>query len=186
VQDIAQLLQAEVLYGHHQLERLTSNFLVAAMEMQHALTWLKDDSLIITPGDRGDVIMGMLQAHQSTNYPNIAGLLLSTGLGPEPAIAKLIEGLPDSVPILSVKADTYTTVSQVKDLRSPFRPDNPDKIRLGVQTFERYVDMAQLAEQISLVRPQDPTPRMFNHTLMEQARSQPQHIVLPESDDPAF
>ncbi|MBE9141226.1 phosphate acetyltransferase [Nodosilinea sp. LEGE 07088] len=184
VKDIAQQLQAEVLYGHHQLERLATNFLVAAMEMQHALAWLKDDSLIITPGDRGDVIVGMLQAHQSSNYPNIAGLLLSTGFEPESAIAKLIEGLPDSVPILSVKADTYTTVSQVKDIRSPFRSDNPDKIQLGLYTFERYVDMARLAEQISLVRPQDPTPRMFNHTLMEQARSQPQHIVLPESSDP--
>ncbi len=184
VKDIAQQLQAEVLYGHQQLERLATNFLVAAMEMQHALTWLKDDSLIITPGDRGDVIVGMLQAHQSANYPNIAGLLLSTGLRPEPAIAKLIEGLPDSVPILSVKADTYTTVSQLKDIHSPFQPDNHEKIELSIRTFERYVDMAQLTEQISLVQPRDLTPRMFNHNLMEQARSQPQHIVLPESDDP--
>ena len=184
VKDVAQQLQAEVLYGHKKLGRLATNFLVAAMQMQHALTWLKDDSLIITPGDRGDVIVGMLQAHRSSNYPNLAGILLSTGLKPEPAIAKLIEGLPDPVPILSVKTDTYTTVSQIEEIHSPFQPDNHEKVELSIRTFEHYVDMAQLTEQISLVQPQELTPRMFNHNLMQQAKANLQHIVLPESNDP--
>lgn len=105
VQDIARQLQAEVLYGHNLLGRLPAHFLVAAMQMQNALNWLQEDSLIITPGDRGDIIVGMLQAHQSTNYPNLAGILLSTGLKPEHSIAKLIEGLPQTLPILSVKTE---------------------------------------------------------------------------------
>ncbi len=184
VQDIVQQLQAEVLYGHKKLGHLATNFLVAAMQMQHALTWLKDDSLIITPGDRGDMIVGMLQAHQSIKYPNLAGILLSTGLKPEPAIAKLIEGLPDPIPILSVKTDTYTTVSQIKDIHSPFQPDNHEKVELSIRTFERHVNMAQLTEQISLVHPPELTPRMFNHNLMQQAKANLRHIVLPESADP--
>ena len=183
-QDIAQQLQAEVLYGHNMLGRLATNFIVAAMQMQHALTWLKEDSLIITPGDRGDVIVGMLQAHQSIKYPNLAGILLSTGLKPEPAIAKLIEGLPEPIPILSVKTDTYTTVSQIKDIHSTLQPDDAEKIELSIRTFEQYVDLAQLTEQVSLAEPHELTPRMFNYNLMQQAKSNPQHIVLPESTDP--
>lgn len=184
VQDIAEQLQAKVLYGHSMLGRIASHFLVAAMQMQHALTWLKDDSLVITPGDRGDVIVGMLQAHQSINYPNLAGLLLSTGLTPEPAIAKLIEGLPVPFPILSVKTDTYTTVAQIKEIRSPLHPDDREKIALSLQLFEQYVDLNQLVEKVSLVPSQEPTPRMFSFNLMQQARSNLKHIVLPESNDP--
>jgi phosphate acetyltransferase len=81
IRDIARHLEAEVLYGHARLDRLASHQIVAAMQMQHALDWLREGSLVITPGDRGDVIVGMLQAHESFNYPNLAGLLL-TGLGP--------------------------------------------------------------------------------------------------------
>jgi phosphate acetyltransferase len=184
VQDLARQLQAEVLYGHNLLGRLPAHFLVAAMQMQNALNWLQADSLIITPGDRGDIIVGMLQAHQSTNYPNLAGILLSTGLKPEPSIAKLIEGLPQTLPILSVKTDTYTTVSQIRAVRSTLKSDDYEKIDLSIRTFERYVDLARLASQLSLVQSQEPTPRLFNYNLIQQAKANPQHIVLPESTEP--
>jgi phosphate acetyltransferase len=184
VQDIARQLQAEVLYGRDLLGRLPAHFLVAAMQMQNALNWLQEDSLIITPGDRGDIIVGMLQAHQSTNYPNLAGILLSTGLKPEPSIAKLIEGLPQTLPILSVKTDTYTTVSQIKEVRSTLTSDDREKIALSIRTFERYVELARLESQLSLVQAQEPTPRLFNYNLIQQAKANPQHIVLPESTEP--
>jgi phosphate acetyltransferase len=184
VQDIAQQLQAEVLYGHHQLGKLAAHFLVAAMQMQHALTWLKEDSLIITPGDRGDVIVGMLQAHQSMNYPHLAGILLSTGLKPEPSIAKLIEGLPEPLPILSVKTDTYTTISHIKAVHSTLKPDDREKIEWSIQTFENQVDLERLEAQVNLVQAREITPRMFTYNLVQQARTNPQHIVLPESNDP--
>jgi phosphate acetyltransferase len=184
VQDIAQQLQAEVLYGRELLHRSVSHFLVAAMQMQHALNWLQEDSLVITPGDRGDLIVGMLQAHQSRNYPNLAGILLSTGFQPEPAIAQLIEGLPETLPILSVKADTYTTASQIKAVRSPVRSDDPEKIELSIRAFERYVDQDRLEAQVSLVQAREITPYLFNYNLVQQAKANPQHIVLPESSDP--
>ncbi len=181
--DIAQQLQAEILYGHNLTGRLAANFLVAAMQMQHALTWLKEDSLIITPGDRGDVIVGMLQAHQSINYPNLAGMLLSTGLKPEPAIAKLIEGVPEPLPILSVKTDTYTTVSQIKGIRSPIKPDDHEKIELSIRAFEQHVDLNCLEAQVSLGQARELTPRMLNYNLVQQAKAQRKNIVLPESND---
>ena len=184
VHDIAQQLQAEVLYGQDLLGCLASNVLVAAMQMQHALTWLKDDSLIITPGDRGDMIVGMLQAHRSSNYPHLAGILLSTGLKPEPAIAKLIEGLPEPLPILSVKTDTYTTASRVKEIHSTLKPEDHEKIQLSIGAFERHINLLRLEEQISLVQAKELTPRMFTYSLMQQAKANPQHIVLPESSDP--
>jgi phosphate acetyltransferase len=184
MRDIAAQLQAKVLYGHRRLKNLATNRIVAAMQLQNSLHWLEPDSLIITPGDRGDIIAGMLQAHQSSSYPSLAGILLSTGIEPHPAICKLIEGIPDPLPMLSVKTDTFTTASQVNEVHSSLWPDDTEKIDLSIQTFDQHVDLDRLERQISAVRVRGMTPKMFTYNLLEQAKSRLQHIVLPEAYDP--
>jgi phosphate acetyltransferase len=184
MRDIAAQLQADVLYGHRQLKNLATNRIVAAMQLQNSLHWLQPDSLVITPGDRGDIIAGMLQAHQSSSYPALAGILLSTGMQPHGAIAKLIEGIPDPLPILSVKTDTFTTASQVNEVHSSLWPDDVEKIDLSIQTFDQNVDLDRLEQQISAVRVRGMTPKMFTYNLLEQAKADLQHIVLPEAYDP--
>ncbi|NEQ45685.1 MAG: phosphate acetyltransferase [Leptolyngbya sp. SIOISBB] len=184
MRDIATQLQAQVLYGRKRLKNLATRRIVAAMQLQNCLNRLEPNSLVITPGDRGDMIAGMLQAHQSTSYPPLAGLLLSTGMQPDPAIARLIEGIPDPLPILSVETDTYTTAAQVNEVHSTLWPDDREKIDLSIQTFDQHVDLNRLEQQISAVRVRGMTPKMFTYNLMERAKSQLQHIVLPESYDP--
>ncbi|MGL6133802.1 MAG: phosphate acetyltransferase, partial [Prochlorococcaceae cyanobacterium] len=178
--DIAQHLQAKVLYGHEGLERLALHQIVAAMQMQHALEWLQEGSLVITPGDRGDVIMGMLQAHQSHNYPNLSGLLL-TGMPPEPAIDRLIQGLPNPLPILAVPSDTFTTVSRLQEIHICLKGDDREKIALSIETFERHGQLERLLRTVNLAPPPEPTPRMFHHTISLRASRSPQRIVLPEA-----
>lgn len=184
MRDIAAQLNADVLYGHRRLKNLATNRIVAAMQLQNSLTWLEPDCLVITPGDRGDIIAGMLQAHQSSSYPALAGILLSTGMQPDPAIAKLIEGIPDPLPILSVKTDTFTTAAQVNEVHSALLPDDAEKIDLSIQAFDQHVDLNRLEQQISAVRVRGMTPKMFTYNLLEQAKAQLQHIVLPEAYDP--
>ncbi|MBR8827605.1 MAG: phosphate acetyltransferase [Gomphosphaeria aponina SAG 52.96 = DSM 107014] len=184
VKEIAEQLEAEVLYGHQRLNSLVSHYLIAAMQMQHALPRLKEDTLVITPGDRGDMIIGVLQAHQSANYPNLSGLLLSTGLKPEASIAKLIEGLNDPLPILSVQTETYETASKVHDVHSSITPADQEKIALSIKTFDKYVDLEKLESQIRTIKFKGITPKMFTYNLMQRAKLQQSHIVLPEGNEP--
>lgn len=184
VRNILEQLDARVLYGHRRLNSLATHTLVAAMQLQHALTWVQDGSLVITPGDRADIIVGMLEAHQSSSYPHLAGILLSGGLKPDPAIARLIEGLSDPLPILLVPTDTFTTASQVTAVHSSLRANDQEKISLSINAFDDYVDLDKLEQQISTIQVQGMTPKMFTYNLLEQARSRPQHIVLPEGTDP--
>ncbi|MGK7907404.1 MAG: phosphate acyltransferase [Synechococcus sp.] len=184
VRDVAEQLNAEILYGHRHLDHPVANYIVAAMQMQHALNWLEENTLVITPGDRGDVIVGAIQAHRSVNYPPLAGLLLSTGVKPEPSIARLVEGLPDAVPILAVPHDTYTTASRLKEVRAPLVADNHRKIRLFIQLFEEHVAKRQLENNIARIQTTGMTPKMFTHSLVKLAGAAKQHIVLPEGNDP--
>lgn len=183
LRDIAEHLQAEVLYGREGLERLALHQIVAAMQMQHALEWLQEGSLVITPGDRGDVIMGMLQAHQSHNYPSLSGLLL-TGMPPEPAIDRLIQGLPNPLPILAVPSDTFSTVAHLREIHTSLRGDDREKIALSIAAFERHGQVERLLRTVTLVPPPEPTPRMFHHSLSLRAGHRPQRIVLPEALEP--
>jgi phosphate acetyltransferase len=184
VRDIVEQLGAEVLYGSDHLDSLASSYIVAAMQVQHALPYLQEDSVAITPGDRADIIIGTLQAHQSANYPHLAGILLSGGFKPEPAIARLLEGLPDSLPILAVTTDTYTTAAALQNVRASLTAADSQKIALSIQRFQENVNLERLAERIRTIQVRGITPKMFTYTLRQQAKADRQRIVLPEGEEP--
>jgi phosphate acetyltransferase len=183
IKEIAEHMDARVLYGGDQLDRLAYHYLVIAMRIRNYLTHLKNNALLITPGDRSEVILSALQAHQSQNYPKIAALLLTGGLQPPASVDLLLSGLPDIIPILSVQKDTYQTAMNIGHVRSYITADNQAKIKLSLRLFERHVDTVALERQLSALPDQGITPKMFIYNLIQQAKSDKKHIVLPEGTD---
>jgi len=183
LREVADQLEAEVLFGDRHLDRLAYRNLVIAMRLENYLDHLTENALLITPGDRNEVILSALQAHQSHCYPHVGGLLLTGGLKPAPAVIKLLEGLSGMVPILSVPADTYDTATRVSNLRSYITADNRAKIDLCLELFEEFVDTEGLAAKIARTQTRGMTPRMFIYNLIQQAAADRQHIVLPEGND---
>jgi phosphate acetyltransferase len=153
------------------------------MRLDNAITRLKEDSLVITPGDRSDIIVGLLQAHQSVNYPHLSGILLSGDLQPEASIRKLIDGLYNPLPILSVPTNTYETSELIKQVHTSLVASDREKITLGIHLFDDYVNLSQLEEQINTIKVKGITPKMFTYNLLQQAKSQKRHIVLPEGEE---
>jgi phosphate acetyltransferase len=183
IKEVAEQLNAEILYGDAQLDKLAHRYLIIAMRLENYLTHLSENALLITPGDRNDVILSALQAHQSQCYPQISGILLSGGLRPAPSVARILDGLRSRVPILSVQTDTYDTAAQVSAVRSYITADNQAKIDLSLELFEEFVDTRALTEQLSSARRRGVTPRMFIYNIIQEAKSDKQHIVLPEGSD---
>ncbi len=183
LREVAEQLEAEILYGGNQLDKLAHRYLIIAMHLENYLSHLSDNALLITPGDRSEVILSALQAHQSNRYPSISGILLSGGLKPAPTVSRLLDGLPSMVPILSVQSDTYDTAANVSAVRSYITADNQTKIGLSLELFEEFVDSGTLEAQISSLQRRGLTSRMFIYNLVQQARSDRQHIVLPEGTD---
>jgi phosphate acetyltransferase len=181
--EIAEQLGAKVLYGADQMDRLGQRYLIIAMQLENYLSHLTENALLITSGDRNEVILSALQAHQSQCYPQIAGIVLSGGLKPAPTVARLLDGLPRMVPILSVETDTYDTAANVNAVHSYITADNRAKIDLSLELFEEFVDTQALETQITSIRPRGITPRMFIYNLVQRAQADKQHIVLPEGSD---
>ncbi len=184
VGEIARILGAEVLYGEKHLTRHVCNFTVAAMELRNFLTRIKRGSLIITPGDRGDIIVASLAAMSSGSMENISGILLTGGLKPEKSIRTLIEGFPQMVPIISVEQNTFPTAAIVNNIHATILPEDERKIMQAIAVFEKNVDVAQLAEKLITTRTTIVTPKMFEYELVRKAKMFKQRIVLPEGEDP--
>lgn len=183
VKEISKELEAKVLFGEEFLNNQAGGFSVGAMQLRNYLTHLKKDSLVITPGDRADIILGALQANISANYPNISGIVLTGGLLPEKSIVKLIKGLSDIVPILSVQGGTFSVTNQIGTIRPKIYAGNTVKINTSIQEFEKHVPTTQLAERLITFKPRGITPRMFQYNLLKRAKSEKKHIVLPEGTD---
>jgi phosphate acetyltransferase len=187
IADIVRQLDAEILQGgHDSLHRPVADFKVAAMNISHVLDLLDEGDLIITPGDRSDVILGSLATVLSDTFPNISGLMLTGGFKPEPSVGRLVDGfkLAQRVPIISVPTDTFTSALDVSEVHATLQPADERKIAAALGVFEAHVDLAELKARINVVRSTRVTPLMFEHKLIERARAGCRHIVLPEGTEP--
>jgi phosphate acetyltransferase len=185
VGDIAAELNASLIIGDAEnLHREVEHYTVAAMELPHFLDYIKEGSLIITPGDRSDIILGALLADASGEYPHVAGLMLTGNLMPAPQVKKLMEGLNKSlVPVLSVSTDTFTTAMRANSVESRIAPGNTRKIAAALGVMEANIDFAEFGKRLSVTHSSRVTPLMFEHTLLDRARSDRRHIVLPEGTE---
>lgn len=183
VKEILTALDGKVLFGKELLNNLTENYSVGAMQLRNYLTHLKENALVITPGDRADIILGALQANISKNYPKISGVVLTGGLIPEDSILKLIEGLSSIVPILSVNGGTYQVTNSIGNIKSRIYAENTEKITTSISTFEKNVNTKKLAESLITFKSEIFTPRMFQYNLLQRALKNKKHIVLPEGND---
>lgn len=184
IKEIVDSLQAKVLFGHAFLNNQAGYYSVGAMQLRNYLLHLKENGLVITPGDRADIILGALQAHSSSNYPSISGIVLTGGLIPEETIIRLIEGLSEVVPIISVEGGTFDITNRIGNIQSKIYAGNTQKILASIKDFETYVAVDQLAEKLAAFKGSGITPRMFQFNLLKRAQANRKHIVLPEGTDP--
>jgi phosphate acetyltransferase len=183
VGEIAGALGARRLSGEGG-DREVACYKVAAMELPHFLDHLEDGSLVITPGDRSDIILGSLLADAATTYPRVAGLVLSGGLDPAPQVRRLLDGLLRSpVPVLGVDTDTFDTAMAVSAVEGHVGAENPRKIAAAIGLVEARLDRQVLGERLAMPRPSRVTPLMFEYELIQRARRERRHIVLPEGTD---
>ncbi|WP_320007512.1 phosphate acetyltransferase [Maridesulfovibrio sp.] len=182
--DVVKWLDCRVLYGKSRLDTPIDNYVVAAMQIENFLKYVKDGSLIITPGDRSDIILASLASRLSDSYPNVSGILLTGGIRPAMTVHHLIEGWKGvPLPILVAPDHTYKTAQILRGLHGKIDPENQAKVLSAMGLFETCVDSHELQRKLVSSRSTRITPYMFEHTLLHKARENKQHIVLPEGKE---
>jgi phosphate acetyltransferase len=174
----------ELLKGEPaQLAREALGVVVAGMSMVNVLPRLIEGAVLVVAGDRTEVLLAAMIAQNSGTFPSIAGIVLNGGFDlPEP-IERLLGGLPQSLPIIRTRLGTYDTIVAITRTRGRLAADSQRKYDAALALFEQHVDASTLLELLNVATTTVMTPLMFEYALLERARSNRRHIVLPEGDD---
>jgi phosphate acetyltransferase len=102
---------------------------------------------------------------------------------PDPRVQRVLDGLAPHTPILAVDTDTFTTAQAVGRVQGHLTAGGTRKLTAALGAVERHVDVEELARRIELTRSHRVTPLMFEYDLVERARADRRHVVLPEGTD---
>jgi phosphate acetyltransferase len=183
VGDVAGALGAEVVSGSSEeaLQRDVRDVRVAAMSVEHFIEDLVDGTLVIVPGDRPDILVASLASTVSPAIPTVAGVVVTGGYPLGDTVNRLLESAP--FPVLKAEQPLHVAANAVQSVRPVLQAENERKIATALGVFEAAVDTGDLGRRIALERPPRMTPIMFEYELIERAKADRKHIVLPEGSD---
>ncbi len=165
------------------LSREAMDLMVAGMTAERVLERLSEGVAVIAAGDRSDVVLALASAHAAEGFPSLSCIILNGGLELHPSIAALVAGLGLRLPIISTRFRTFETASRVASARGRVTATSVRKIDTAIALMETHVDVADLLAALAIPIPEVVTPQMFTYKLLDWARSDRKHIVLPEGDD---
>jgi phosphate acetyltransferase len=165
------------------LDRDVRGYVFGGAMLPRFLDALRPGSLVIAPGDRADLLIGALAAH-TAGSPAIAGVVLTMGEEPNKQVMDLAARLAPGTPVVLVPELSFATAQRLAPLEGRLSATGPRKVETALGLFDLHVDVAGLTGRIELDRPQRVTPLMFEHELLERARTpRPAEIVLAEGTE---
>ncbi|MEV4347660.1 phosphate acetyltransferase [Actinoplanes sp. NPDC049596] len=180
VAEVAAALEATVISGSSgALDRDVLDYVVGAAHVPALLDHLTDGALLITPGDRADLLVAASAAHAAGNV-TLSGLVLTLGERPDERAVRVIERLNTGLAMLVVDSDSYHTISAAGRIEARLGTGTPRKIEAALGAFEESVDTAELTRLLDVARSSRVTPLMFENDLIDRARAERRHLVLPE------
>jgi phosphate acetyltransferase len=183
VAEVARALDADVITGSESaLDRDVLDYVVGAAHVPAVLDHLTDGALLITPGDRADLLVAASAAH-AAGQVTLAGLVLTLGERPDARVIKLIERLNTGLAMLVVDADSYHTIAAAMRIEARLGSGTPRKVEAALGAFEDGVDTAELTRLLDVARSSRVTPLMFENDLIDRARTDRRHLVLPEGTE---
>ncbi|GAA4379136.1 phosphate acetyltransferase [Agromyces bauzanensis] len=181
---IMQAVGGELYSGDPELlNREALGVVVAAMSMENVLTRLIEGSVVVVPADRGEVLLAVLTAQNAATFPSVSGIVLNGGFPLSEAIERLVDGLKADLPIIRTELGSYDTALAITHTRGRLAAESQRKRDTALSLFEKHVDGHALLDLLDVARPEVVTPLMFEYGLLERARRERKHIVLPEGYD---
>ncbi|MGB1271423.1 MAG: phosphate acetyltransferase, partial [Endozoicomonas sp.] len=181
--DIADYLDAEVLNrGEIETRRVTS-YTLSARTPANMLHHLKPGNLMITPGDRDDIILATCMA--ALNGVPLAGLLLTSGIKPAPAVMELCNrAISTGLPVMLTNSDSYTTATKLDRRHNELPLDDNARVEMVMDTVAAHLNTEWLKERCEALAERRLSPPAFRYRLVQRALSANKRIVLPEGDEP--
>lgn len=181
--DVAELLGAQVLNAGDYEQRRMNKIILCARTVANTVPLLTPGTLVVTPGDRDDIILAVSLA--SINGVPLAGLLLTSDSKPDPRILELCRGaLAAGLPVLSVSTGSYDTANQLNQLNKEIPVDDRERAEIITDFVASHLDASWLHQRCGTPREMRLSPAVFRYQLIQRAQQANKRIVLPEGAEP--
>lgn len=183
VSDLLEISQLKILNEGEMYERRVHNISICARTVPNIINALEPGCLIVTPGDRVDIIFAACMAALSGTP--LAGILLTGNYEPGEEVFNLCkQAMLTGLPILLSKQDTYTTATSLSNMDKEVPVDDISRMEQVVSKIAEHLDIDWLKIQCKKERATRLSPPAFRYQLSERARAANKTIVLPEGNEP--
>ena len=134
---LADRLFAKVIAGENNLQRTIKNIFIGSASASAALKnpfFQAEDKVVITSGDRGDMVVAALGSKS-------AAVVLTNNILPPPILISKAEKM--NIPLLLVSLDSYQVAKQIDALESLPTKDDTEKIALIEQMISSHVNLKE-------------------------------------------
>ena len=128
--------------GHGATERV-DQVLIGAMAAKGLVDLLERGSLIITPGDREDILLGAIAAESIAGEKVVSGIILTRNVLPHPKLMEMIA--KTSIPVIICHDDSYAVASKINKMTVKTQPSDTDKIPIIKNLISKNIDLDLIA-----------------------------------------
>ncbi|PVY78007.1 phosphate acetyltransferase [Tamilnaduibacter salinus] len=181
--DVARDIDADILHEGDLNQRRIQRVTVCANTIPNMVETLRPGTLVVTPGDREDIIVTTALA--ALNGVPLSGLLLTGGLTPDERTLEVARGaFQTGLPVMRIDTNTYETARRLATLSREVPVDDAERIERVMDSVAEAIDTHWLRDHLSIERERRLSPPAFRYNLSERARAANKRIVLPEGDEP--
>ena len=182
--DLAAHLRARILHAGDMNTRRLRNVTFCARSIPNMVEHFKQDALLVTSGDRSDVIVAACLA--AMNGVEIGALLLTGSYEPEKEVMALCEqAFETGLPVFLNDSNTWQTSLNIQQFDHEVPVDDAVRIELVQDYIASHIDQNWI-ESVTKKLPRERrlSPPAFRYQLTELARAAKKTIVLPEGSEP--
>ena len=185
VRELKDAVGGTLLQGNPEwLDRVAIGTVIAAMSLPNVLSRLTENCTVIAPGDRYDLLPGLVMAQQSGTFPALSSIVLTGGYDVPEEVGRLISGVQQDLPIIASDLSTFDTAVKVAKTRGRLDVNSPQKMDAARRAVAEHLPTPELLSALELSRSEVVTPMMFEFELLARARGEKKTIVLPEGEEP--
>ncbi|MDO5768573.1 MAG: phosphate acetyltransferase [Psychrobacter sp.] len=181
--DVAGELDAKWLNIGEAKSRRITNISLTARTVSRVGEIFSRGTLIVTPGDRDDLLLATALA--CMNGIPMAGIVLTGGITPNDTVIELCKpALKTGMPVMSVETNSYTTVQNLTNMSSEIPTDDIERAQEVTRFVAAHLDLAWLKDYFSRGHTTRLSPSAFRHLVVKKAEQAKKRIVLPEGAEP--
>ena len=180
--DIAQYLQAKIINDEGLASARVKRISLCARTVQNMVNDLQPGTLVVTPGDRDDILLASAMA--ANNGVPLAGILLTSDIPPDERVMTLVKPALNHLPIMSVSTDTFQTASQLSHMSEGVKANDTERVESIMNHMAAHINGAFLKERLQVNLQARLSPAAFRYQLVQLAQAAKKRVVLPEGEEP--